>query len=199
MKKKINILIVEDNPDDFFLLKEILESSDEAEFEIFHEYGIEKAKTAAKNNQIDAAIIDLSLPDSFGIDTFFTFHKLFPLIPVVIMTGSRDHELALEIVKKGAQDYLFKGDLSAASIVRTLRYAIERQHLTTKLKDALEQVKQLKGMLPICSSCKKIRDDKGYWQQIEAYISKHSDATFTHGICPCCIQELYPEFVNEKK
>jgi hypothetical protein len=60
------------------------------------------------------------------------------------------------------------------------------------LKDANSQIKVLSGMLPICSSCKKIRDDKGYWQQIEGYISKHSEAEFSHGICPSCTAILYP-------
>ena len=64
---------------------------------------------------------------------------------------------------------------------------------------ALEEIKKLKGILPICSSCKKIRDDKGYWQQIEAYIGQHSGAEFTHGICPDCARKLYPDldFDNE--
>jgi hypothetical protein len=51
-------------------------------------------------------------------------------------------------------------------------------------------------LLPICASCKKIRDDKGYWSQVESYIQKHSDATFTHGICPDCIQKLYPDLAK---
>jgi hypothetical protein len=54
-------------------------------------------------------------------------------------------------------------------------------------------VKSLSGLLPICASCKKIRDDKGYWSQVESYIQKHSDATFTHGICPDCVKKLYPD------
>ncbi|MDH3393231.1 MAG: DUF3365 domain-containing protein [Desulfobulbaceae bacterium] len=64
---------------------------------------------------------------------------------------------------------------------------------TQELKESLEKVKKLKGMLPICASCKKIRDDKGYWNQIEAYIGEHSGATFSHGICPDCAKILYPE------
>jgi len=63
-------------------------------------------------------------------------------------------------------------------------------------------VKALKGMIPICYSCKKIRDDKGYWERIEEYISKHSDAQFSHGICPDCLKKLYPEYadiVKDKK
>lgn len=62
------------------------------------------------------------------------------------------------------------------------------------LQRALAEVKQLSGFLPICASCKKIRDDKGYWNQIESYISQHSEAEFSHGICPECAKKLYPEF-----
>mgnify|MGYP000966091024 FL=1 len=58
---------------------------------------------------------------------------------------------------------------------------------------ALEEARVLRGLLPICSSCKRIRDDQGYWTQLEQYISAHSDADFTHGICPECIEKLYPE------
>lgn len=66
-----------------------------------------------------------------------------------------------------------------------------------KLQEALSQVKLLRGFIPICSSCKKIRDDRGYWQQVEKYISEHSEAQFSHGICPDCMRKLYPDFSDE--
>lgn len=68
----------------------------------------------------------------------------------------------------------------------------EREQLIVKLQKTLKEVKTLTGLLPICASCKKIRDDKGYWSQIESYIMKHSNAEFSHGICPECAQKLYP-------
>ena len=71
----------------------------------------------------------------------------------------------------------------------------ERNHLIESLQDSLAKIKTLSGMLPICASCKKIRDDKGYWNQIEAYLSKHSEAEFSHGICPGCAKKLYPDYV----
>ena len=71
--------------------------------------------------------------------------------------------------------------------------AQERERLLKKLKDASEKIKILKGYLPICAHCKKIRDDSGYWHQVEAYIKAHSEAEFTHGLCPDCISELYPD------
>jgi len=70
----------------------------------------------------------------------------------------------------------------------------ERNKLIERLQEALAKVKTLSGLIPICSSCKKIRDDKGYWNQIEAYIGDHSEAEFSHGICPECAKELYPDF-----
>lgn len=69
----------------------------------------------------------------------------------------------------------------------------EREQLILQLQDALAKVKQLSGFLPICASCKKIRDDKGYWNQIESYIRDHSEAEFSHGICPDCMRKLYPD------
>ncbi|MFI5295266.1 MAG: hypothetical protein ACHQ0Y_09610 [Thermodesulfovibrionales bacterium] len=69
----------------------------------------------------------------------------------------------------------------------------ERRNLINKLENAVKEIKQLSGLLPICASCKKIRDDKGCWNQIETYISKHSEAEFTHSICPECAKKLYPE------
>ncbi len=67
-----------------------------------------------------------------------------------------------------------------------------------KLRQALEEIKQLSGLLPICANCKKIRNDSGYWDQIELYIQKHSDAQFSHTLCPCCSRELYPDLDIDK-
>lgn len=75
----------------------------------------------------------------------------------------------------------------------------QRLELIDKLQEALAEVRELKGLLPICSSCKKIRDDKGYWQQIEVYISERSEAKFSHGICLDCAKELYPEIYGDLK
>jgi hypothetical protein len=67
---------------------------------------------------------------------------------------------------------------------------------TERLQEALANVRTLSGLIPICASCKKIRDDKGYWNQLEIYIQQNSDALFSHGLCPDCVHKLYPEFAN---
>ena len=69
----------------------------------------------------------------------------------------------------------------------------EKELIITELREAVGKIRTLSGMLPICSVCKKIRDDKGYWNQLEAYISDYSDAEFSHSICPVCAKKLYPD------
>lgn len=69
----------------------------------------------------------------------------------------------------------------------------ERERLNIKLQDALLKIKTLSGLIPICAGCKKIRDDKGYWNQLEEYLEKHSDASFSHGLCPDCFHKFFPD------
>jgi ABC-type multidrug transport system fused ATPase/permease subunit len=79
----------------------------------------------------------------------------------------------------------------------TNAYKKERE-ITEKLEGSLQEIKVLRGILPICASCKKIRDDHGYWRQIENYIRKHSEAEFSHSLCPVCEKRLYPELADTK-
>jgi PAS domain S-box-containing protein len=83
---------------------------------------------------------------------------------------------------------------------RALREAAEeREKLIHDLQFALDNVKTLQGLIPICASCKKMRDDKGYWNQVEEYITEHTDASFTHGLCPDCAKKMYDEIYEQKK
>jgi len=79
------------------------------------------------------------------------------------------------------------------SYFREKRHTGEMEELVVQLREAMASVKTLSGLLPICSGCKKIRDDGGYWEQVETYVSSHSEATFTHSLCPDCLKQLYPE------
>ena len=82
----------------------------------------------------------------------------------------------------------------ALDITEQKRLEEQRERLIADLRNALTHIKTLRGLLPICAACKKIRDNHGYWKQIEEYISDHSDAKFSHGICPECRQKLYPKW-----
>ena len=85
----------------------------------------------------------------------------------------------------------------ARDITEQKQIEAEREDLITRLREALNNVKTLRGLLPICSACKKIRDDKGYWQQVEVFIRDHTEADFSHSICETCAKALYPEYYEE--
>lgn len=82
-------------------------------------------------------------------------------------------------------------------VTKEMRAEEERETLFKQLQAAVEKVKILSGLLPICAECKQIRDDQGYWNQIDDYISRHSDVQFSHGICPDCARKLYPDFFKK--
>lgn len=93
--------------------------------------------------------------------------------------------------------------LDRDTMVFTVRDTTERQRieqqrdqLIQELQQALAEVKRLSGLLPICANCKKIRDDTGYWASVESYIQTHTEATFSHGVCPECLRELYPDLAD---
>ncbi len=83
-------------------------------------------------------------------------------------------------------------------ITERKKLEIEREHLIKSLTDAMASIKQLKGLLPICMYCKKIRNDKGYWEQVENYISDHTEAEFSHGLCDDCYKKHYPDLYDKK-
>ena len=101
------------------------------------------------------------------------------------------------ITKKGDNDKQIRAAVS--DITERKRTEEQRDKLIEALQTTLSEVKTLRGFLPICSYCKKIRDDKGYWSQIESYIHKHSDAEFSHGICPECAKKYYPDMNLNKR
>ncbi len=101
------------------------------------------------------------------------------------------------ILYKDLSGILLSYDGVVKDITGRKRAEGERDKLIVELQDALAKVKHLSGLLPICASCKKIRDDKGYWNQIETYISEHSEALFSHAICPECGKKLYPEYYDK--
>jgi hypothetical protein len=86
---------------------------------------------------------------------------------------------------------------ATARLVYFLSFTFLLAYSQEQLRQTKEEVKQLSGLLPICASCKKIRDDEGYWQEIESYLHSHSDTRFSHGICPECAKKLYPEFADD--
>ncbi len=112
------------------------------------------------------------------------------------LENSRD-ELELT-VKLRTDDLIAINRELESELSERYRTEEEKDQLIAHFKTATEEVNTLSGMLPICSCCKKIRNDKGYWEQVEIYVQEHSDAEFTHGYCPDCAKQLYPKYFNNK-
>lgn len=136
----IKILLVEDNPADAQYLQEILAESRSLPYELTHEKSLAGGLARAGEKTFDVALLDLTLPDCRGLDTFVRLHKSSPGLPIVVLTGVSDEDLAVEAVRKGAQDYLVKGQVDWSVLSRALRYAIERQGILLKLAQ-LEKMK----------------------------------------------------------
>jgi PAS domain S-box-containing protein len=138
----LNILVVEDNEGDLFLVKEYLEES-LPDAQIFHAATLKTAFEELDNNNIDVVLLDITLPDSHGISTFQQVNIKAGLLPIIVLTGMGDTELALETVKYGAQDYIVKDDSNPTLLAKSIKYSIERKKIYDHLKKSEEQYKYL--------------------------------------------------------
>jgi sigma-B regulation protein RsbU (phosphoserine phosphatase) len=137
---QIDVLLVEDDPDDALLIREMLSESDTASFKVEHVQRLESAMEEIQKDSYGVILLDLTLPDSMGLDTFRDLHEQAEHTPIVVLTGLDDEAVGMEALRAGAQDYLMKGDVNSSLLVRALRYAIERQRLETRLAQALKRL-----------------------------------------------------------
>jgi sigma-B regulation protein RsbU (phosphoserine phosphatase) len=144
------------------------------------------------------AILDWMMPGMDGIELCRRVRSAFTATPpyLILLTAKGRREDIVMGLQAGANDYVtkpFDREELRARMQVGLRMIELQQSLADRVKaleEALTRVKQLQGLLPICSYCKKIRDDQNYWQQVESYISEHSEAQFSHSICPDCYERL---------
>jgi AmiR/NasT family two-component response regulator len=147
----------------------------------------------------DVIIMDINMPDMDGIDGMRLIQKHFPT-PVVIMTAYESEDLLEKATAAGAGAYLVKPS-SVAEIDRAITIAVARfsdimelRKVNGELREALAKVKTLSGLLPVCVHCRKIRDDKGYWSDVETYLAANTGADVSRCLCPDCMKKIYPEF-----
>lgn len=196
--KSITALLIEDNADEAVLIQRDLAGTPRAACKVTHVSRLADGLEILKNIRFDVILLDLGLPDApAGIKTFEKAYAHASEIPIIVLTGHDDDTIAIESVQKGAQDYIVKGQVTGSMLGRSIQYAIERKKLLAQLEHSAREINKLRGILPICASCKKIRDDKGYWTQVEIYISDHTGTEFTHGICPECAQKIYPIYFKK--
>ncbi len=129
------LLIIEDNPGDARLIREMLAEARDCPFHLEWADQLSKGLESLAQDEFAAVLLDLSLPDSQGLETFHKAHAQAPNTPFVVLTGNSDDEVALQAVQAGAQDYLVKGEVDVDSLVRTLRYAVERARLVVQERE----------------------------------------------------------------
>ncbi|MEH2069761.1 MAG: response regulator [Nostoc sp.] len=137
--ENIKVLLVEDNPGDVFLLQEFLKEVNTVVVELMPVERLEKALNHLANEIFDVILLDLSLPDSQGLETFVTAYQQAKATPIIVLTGINDETLATRAMQEGAQDYLVKGQVTGDLLVRSMRYAIERQRADNALRQSEER------------------------------------------------------------
>jgi DNA-binding NtrC family response regulator len=196
-KQRIKVLIIEDSAEDSELILSFLSEAETIYFDTERVERLSAGIDFLEKKHCDVILADLGLPDSIGLQAARKLQSLHPQVPLIVLTGLDDEKTALGAVQSGAQDYLIKGRIDTSQLIRSIRYSIERQKLLTQLENSLKEIKTLQGLLPMCAWCRQIRDDKGYWKGLEAYILEHTNAAFTHGICPKCLERVNPELYQK--
>jgi DNA-binding NtrC family response regulator len=200
VKEKNSILLIEDNAGQRKTLLDILNAKG---YETFAAADGAEGLSFLQNHPVDLVLTDLGLPDMSGIDILREVKAGYPDIQLIILTGSATFDSAVDATNLGAFSYLLKPydiELLLLNIQRAneKRQAEEdRERLIQELKNALAQVKQLQGILSICMYCKKIKVDEDSWQQLERYITEHSEADFSHCICPECAIKVDEEAMQK--
>lgn len=157
---------------------------------------------------VDLILMDVMLPGLDGLEACrrIVASEWLQDIPIIVITAKTDENDLLAAFAAGAMDYIRKpvnptelvARVSSALALkeeRTVRKAREQDLLmrTQELERALREVKVLRGLIPICAKCKRVRTDTGDWQQLEVYVQNHSEAEFSHGVCQVCMKAVYPD------
>ena len=201
----MSILIVDDTPEMRKMLEVILESAGyealllaESAKEAFQHLGMEGRSASA--DDIELVFMDVMMPGMDGVEACRQIKGVerFRDLPILMVTAMAEAGFLEAAFTAGAHDYITK-PVNRLELLTRMRAALKLRRETERrkarekeLEQALGEIKTLRGLLPICSHCKKIRDEGGQWHPVEGYIKKHSDADFTHGICPECLNRHYP-------
>jgi CheY-like chemotaxis protein len=193
---KAGILIVDDQEVNVLLLERMLRGA--GYVSITSTMDPNEVCELHRKNRYGLILLDLLMP---GMDGFKVMEGLKEIegdsyLPVLVITAQPDQKL--RALRAGAKDFVSK-PFDLAEVLARVHNMLEVRLLYAELQKALEQVKLLSGLLPICMWCKKIRDDQGYWNAIEHYLGQHSEAEFSHGICPDCKRKYSGEMLHEEK
>lgn len=199
-KKNISVLIAED---DHLVCESIKGMLDDNNYNVIGEASNgEQAVYLANNLNPDVILMDIDMPKMNGIEATRIILKNNP-VPIIALTAYNDNDLVIKASIAGISSYLIKPP-DVETINRSIIVARERFYDMINLKKTNEKLKNilnsndLEGLIPICAKCKDIRDKNGSWLSIENYLKTRSNLEFSHGLCPDCIKELYPQYYKEK-
>jgi len=171
------------------------------------ENGNDAIEILKSNNSPSFAILDWMMPEKDGTEVcrWLRGQNSGTFVYVILLTAKTEKDDIVEGLSCGADDYItkpfnqaeLKQRVNAGERIITLETKLQKK--ISELEDALQNIKQLQGILPICAWCKKIRGDDEYWHGVEDYISSHSDTDFTHGICPECLEKEKESITNKFK
>ncbi len=199
--QKFSVLVAED---DFLVSKEICRILDNLGHQVVATAANgEQALEFCKKHEPDVVLMDIRMPKLDGIAAAAKLQEENPL-PVVILTAHESPDIVEQASNAGVGAFLTKPprqeELSRALVIAVARHQdlMNVRALNERLESALTELKILRGMLPICAICKRIRNDDGFWEQVEVYFREHSNVEFTHGLCPECVREHYTEMLDEE-
>lgn len=206
-ENKLKILLIDDNPENMETVKEVLSRKLPGASVLMAETGA-KGIDLARTKNPDMILLDIVMPEQDGFETCrqLKADEHMKTIPVVFVTAEQiDKESRKQAIDVGADGFLRK-PFEMEELVTSIRGMVKIRAAAAvqgpdadrlrSLSKALPQVKALPRLLPICVSCKKIFNEKGYWEEVERYIKKHTNIDFTHGCCPDCAQRLYSKYVG---
>ncbi|UCC89178.1 MAG: response regulator [Anaerolineales bacterium] len=209
VQDEIRVLIVDDNP----MVGDTIQTMLEGMGYIVAGTATDGARAVEMTQSVrpDVILMDVDMPNMDGIQATQLIQASCPT-PVVVLTAYEPPELVERASAAGVGAYLVKPprapEIERAMTIAMARFAdmmelrrlnSELQARNQELEEAMAQVKILRGLLPICMGCKRIRNDGGYWEKLETYIRDHSEAQFSHGLCPDCARELYPGMFKASK
>lgn len=159
----------------------------------------EEAVEQAAREPVDLVIMDIHLAGAMSGTRAAAEIRRRVGVPVVFLTAHSAGSIIQEAKDAAPYGYILKPfDLRELTIniqmaLERRRLEVERERMVHDLQHAYASVRRLRGLLPICSSCHRVRDDQGYWASVESYIEEHADIQFSHGLCPSCLHRLYPD------
>jgi len=200
----MTVLIAEDDRTSHRILQTVLERAGYTVFGTWN--GAEAWECLQKPEHPRMAVLDWMMPGLDGVELVRRVRASKELcsLYILLLTAKSSREEMLSGLDSGADDYIINPFdreelLARVNIGRRiveLQKSLEQR--IAELETALSQIRTLQGLIPMCAACKKVRDDQGYWQQVEDYLMEHSDAAFSHALCPECLKVHYPEYEQIK-